>query len=181
MNYRYANVSDQITYVEMLEDIDKAIEFIVSKSDEYVFSPTEITLFGHSAGAHLALLYAYRDNKLNRVSKVVSAAGATDFTDQLLLDMPNTGMRGVLEIVVGSSETEKWEDASPIFHESAITTYLYHGKKDEIIPYQQSEILFDVIKSKNAKNKYVLFEDETHGLAGGWNQIMSESIALIKH
>lgn len=178
INYRYANISNNITYVEMLDDIDKAIKFLVSKSNKFVFDSQHICLFGHSAGGHLALLYTYRNNNLSYIEKVVSVAGPTDFTDSLLVNSKED--KDLLNIVVGSTYINKIEDASPFYHSNAITTYLYHGKSDTIVPYQQSEKLFKKIKSDNVNNRYVLFENDNHGVNySNWMRVVNETLVLI--
>lgn len=179
MNYRYASVEDGVTYVEMLADIDSAISFIISKSDEYIFNPEQICLYGHSAGAHLALLYAYRNND-SRVSNVVSLAGPSDLRDPVMLSLP-TGILTILYSVVPTMDICKWQDASPINHVSTITTYLYHGTKDNIIPYQQSEVFFDKIKEVNPKNKLEIIQGGEHGFSLSDNlRTINETVALIK-
>lgn len=179
MNYRYANPSEGVTYVEMLADIDSAISFICSKSDEYIFDPQDICLFGHSAGAHLALLYAYRNND-SRVNNVISLAGPSDLRDANMLSMP-TGIMTILYSVVASMDVCKWQDASPVYFTSSITTHLYHGTLDDIIPYQQSEVLFEKIKNLNPKNTLEIIEGGTHGFdTNNMIKAINETVALIK-
>lgn len=51
---------------------------------------------------------------------------------------------------------------------------------DELIPYQQSIRLFDIIKNKNARNRLTIMDvDHSIGM-DGWLKIINESIALIK-
>src|SRR2546428_6959537 len=65
MNYRLAKDSTD-KFPTQLEDIRNVISFILSKASEYTIS-TKIGLSGHSAGAHLALLYSYAYNQDKRV------------------------------------------------------------------------------------------------------------------
>ena len=179
MNYRYASTSDGVTYVEMLADIDSAISFIISKSDEYIFDPEQICLFGHSAGAHLALLYTYRNND-NRVNNVVSLAGPSDLRDPVMLSMP-TGIMTIFYSLMGNMDVCTWEDAGPINHVNAITTHLYHGTEDDIIPYHQSEVLFEKIKDLNPNNQLDIIEGGGHGFASeDMTRAINETVALIK-
>ena len=179
MNYRYASLADNVTYVEMLADIDSAISFIVSKADEYIFDPQEICLFGHSAGAHLALLYTYRNND-SRVTSVVSLAGPSDLRDTEMLSWP-TGIMTTFYSLMGNMDVCKWQDAGPINHVNAITTHLYHGTADNIIPYHQSEVLFDKIKSLNSNNTLQIIEGGGHGF-NTYDLInaINETVELIK-
>lgn len=178
INYRYANVADHVGYVEMLDDIDKAINFLTAKSTEYIFNTSKICLFGHSAGAHLSQLYTYRNNPLNQVNNVVSLSGTCDLTDPVMLS--DAGMNAALTVLVNSNDNAKWLDASPITHANAVTTLLYHGNLDELIPYQQSIRLFDVIKSKNARNRLTILNGVTHSIGfDDMIKIVNETVTLI--
>ncbi len=181
MNYRYADVAQHITYAEMIEDIGKALTFIASKADVFVFNANSFTLFGHSAGSHLALLYTYRNSPANQVNMIVALAAPTNLTSSLLLYMPNTGMKDRLDIVVQSTDNAKWLDASPLTHANSIPTRLYHGNLDEIIPYQQSEELFAKIKDLNSKNYLEIIPNMTHGLnTPEMIRIVNETAAIMK-
>jgi acetyl esterase/lipase len=178
INYRYASLSPKVGYEQLLEDVGKAIQFLESKSQEFVFNPNKICLLGHSAGGHLALLYAYRNNKNGKVDKVVSLAGPTDLTDEKLLGI--TGITDLVNTLVGNDLTKR-EDASPLHHANAITTHLYHGKTDEIVPFQQSEILYEKIRLLNPKNSCSLIEGCGHGFSlSEFSRISTETIRLIK-
>jgi acetyl esterase/lipase len=157
MNYRYADASNEIDYNEILADIGKAISFIKSNSKKYGSNFNEITLFGASAGGHLALLYAY---KCGNIKSVISLAGPTDFNDEAILSI--NGMPELVNNVVGNSSYEKRSEASPITHVNNTTTLLYHGKLDTIVPYSQSEKLFKKISALNPENKLTLFANCGH-------------------
>ena len=58
-----------------------AINLIISKSAEYKINANKIVLLGVSAGAHLALLQAYKNNSSGRIKAVVDLFGPTDLVD----------------------------------------------------------------------------------------------------
>lgn len=178
MNYRYASIDDGITYVEMLDDIKSAIDFIVSKAGEYVFDPSQICLYGHSAGAHLALLYTYRNND-SRVNNIISLAGPSNLKDPETLSRP-TGILTILYSVIGSMDVCEWDDASPITHANTITTHLYHGTNDEIFPQEQSELLFAKIETLNPNNSLEIIQGGTHGFSAiDMTRTINETVVLI--
>lgn len=179
INYRYADIYSGIDYTEMLDDIGKAISCLTDSSVLYSINTRGICLLGHSAGGHLALLYAYRNNDEGLVDKVISLAGPTDLTDSGFLAIP--GVRELVSILTGN-DPGKLMDASPIHHLNDVTTYLYHGKSDVIVPYQQSERLFEKIRSLNSLNYCSLIEGCGHGFnLNEFSRIASETIALIKN
>lgn len=178
INYRYANVNDRVSYVEILADIEKAINCITDSSVAFSFNPKQICLLGHSAGAHLSLLYAFRNNKKGVVNKVVSLAGPTDLTDPLLLNI--IGINDLVNTLVGN-DLNKREDASPINYTSKLPTHLYHGKLDEVVPYQQSVKLFEKISSLNIRNRCTLIEGCGHGFnMAEFIKILNETVAFVK-
>ncbi len=178
INYRYASLMPKVGYEQQLEDIELVIQFLDAKSKEFVFNPNNICLLGHSAGGHLTLLYAYRNNKNGRVDKVVSLAGPTDLTNPQFLAI--AGITDLVNTLTGN-DSSKREDASPLKHAKAITTHLHHGKTDAVVPYQQSEALYEKIKNLNNKNRLWLIENSGHGFSlPEFSRITIETIDLIK-
>ena len=110
MNYRLTTGSpggNNITYVDMLKDIQSVIEYLNTYWNSYHIDTSKIALMGYSAGGHLALLYAYKErccrqsgnncdectlknscNNIvvgvgqNPISLVISEAGPTCFVDK---------------------------------------------------------------------------------------------------
>ena len=58
INYRLANSASGILYTELADDVRAAVDFLISKSNAFVYSPNKIIISGHSAGGHLALYTA---------------------------------------------------------------------------------------------------------------------------
>jgi len=85
VNYRtlpYALTGGDINIDEMLEDVDSAMPAIRQAAAENGTDITKAIIAGHSAGAHLALLYAYKPgNKPLTIAAVLSLAGPADFSD----------------------------------------------------------------------------------------------------
>ncbi len=176
MNYRYADASSGIGYNEILDDIGNVISFMKSNSKKFGSDFNEITLFGASAGGHLALLHAYKNGN---IKSVVSLSGPTDFNDNDILSI--NGLPELINNIVGNDSFEKRSEASPITYANNITTFLYHGKLDTIVPYSQSEKLFRKIISLNAENKLTLFANCGHGFNDETiAQIFKETIDLVK-
>lgn len=177
MNYRYADALNGVGYNEILDDIDHVISHLRSHSEKFGSDFNEITLFGISAGGHLALLYAY---KRGNIKGVVSLAGPTDLNDIQFLSIP-----GILEIVnnvVGNDSYESRSDASPITYANSTPTLLYHGKLDEVVPFSQSEKLYNKIASLSSENKLTLFDNCGHGFdSESIYQIFIESIDFVKN
>lgn len=179
MNYRYADVDNNISYVDLLEDIDKALAFLKTNASVYTINANKITLFGHSAGAHLALLYAYRNNERRQVRSVIAVAPPTDLPN--LLEVGT--FPSLLYNLVGSESMEKYRDASPVDHVimGVVPTYCFHGKADTSIPYQQSEELYNALKQRNAQaHRIKLLDDTGHEFSEeSYNVVVSETLSFI--
>ncbi|MDR1277928.1 MAG: alpha/beta hydrolase [Treponema sp.] len=69
---------------DMLEDVDKALQKIKELAGEKDCNITDFILVGHSAGAHISLLYGYtylQEHTGIEIAACVSLAGPTDYTD----------------------------------------------------------------------------------------------------
>ena len=180
INYRHADIDQHISYVELLSDIDQSLLYLRTKSDEYVYNAGDICLFGHSAGAHLALLYAYRNNTHGQVTSVIALSAPTDLPE--LLDKGT--FPSLLYNLVGSDDQNKFEDASPIAHvkPGAVPTFCFHGLADESVPYKQSQELYDQLaKWDDSKNELKLLEGEGHDFStDALNEIVQESLLYLK-
>ena len=128
-------------YQQMLDDIQSAISYLQSHAATYHIDASKIALMGHSAGGHLALLYAYMAKQGNynygdNIQLVISEAGPTDFTNFEGISTNNQDIRNGFEsslmqlsaltgveytIQNYENNTEypgAWEDASPIYYVS---------------------------------------------------------------
>ena len=84
MDYRVVNADNEIHLGDILSDVNGALEKITELAKENGVNVSDFMLVGHSAGGHIALLYAYKHYQKNEKIKIaacVSLAGPTDFTD----------------------------------------------------------------------------------------------------
>ncbi|MEI6899139.1 MAG: alpha/beta hydrolase [Bacteroidota bacterium] len=162
INYRLAGQTVHLD--EILNDIGKAINFITSNASGWKIDTTSMTIFGHSAGAQLALVYAYRFPSAHSIGNVVSLSAATDFTDTTLLNI--SGNRDLINLLLGDTSTTQRRNASPLYlvHPNVASTLLIHGKLDPYFPYHQSEILQNKLDLEGVTNKLLLFNYEGHEL-----------------
>jgi acetyl esterase/lipase len=71
---------------DMLEDIDNALLKVMDISNEYGVAIKDFILVGHSAGAHIGLLYGYKyfqenDARQIKIAACISLSGPADYTD----------------------------------------------------------------------------------------------------
>lgn len=160
VNYRLANSASGILYDDLALDIRSSLDFLISKSNAFVYSPTKILIAGHSAGGHLALYTAYHNNADNAIKAVFSLAGPTDLTDDYFLNNPE--LNGFVENLTGTTyleDTATWIEASPATHvnSTSVPTLLQYCGLDFTVPVSQGEILNNVLNIAGVEHQYYFY------------------------
>lgn len=101
------------TFSTASEDILKAAFFLISKSAELKFNPKKIILVGSSAGAEAVLNTAFMKHHHN-------------FKD---LPYENLNFAGIISFAGAVL------DADYITHENMLPILLFHGEKDQLVPF----------------------------------------------
>jgi acetyl esterase/lipase len=164
INYRLASLPGTNLWPTQLDDVNTAFTFIAGKSDEYKFNSNKIAIGGASAGAHLALLKAYKQNSGN-IKAVVDMFGPTDMTD---LFIKNSSYQPLLTIFMGgnpASNPAVYTNASPLFAVSASTvpTIILHGTADAVVPITESDSLNNRLTTAGVLHQYEKYSMEGHG------------------
>lgn len=141
VNYQLAN--DSINFESINEDINKAINFIRSKAEEFYIAKDKLILMGHSAGGHLAMLTAFKNDPNRNVKAVVSLAGPTNLANSFYI---NGNIASGLTTYIGNSyinQPQKYYLNSPINNvdASAPPVYILHGTNDLFIDINDSRQL----------------------------------------
>ena len=168
INYRLVKEGKNL-FPAQIEDVKKAIAFLSSKAKRYGFNGNEFALMGGSAGAHLAMLYAYKHDPNKQVKTVVNLWGPTDLTDKAVRadgsDANNTVIRFLGE---ADPKAQICIDASPLLHltkESAIPTLSFHGVEDPLVHVSQAENLHKKLQSLGVLTQLELYPKEKHGMS----------------
>ena len=168
INYRFAD-NLQTHYPEMLADIDSAVNYCIAHAAEWQTRKDGFITCGHSAGGHLALLYAYSTNK--KISAIIAESAPTDVTDTAFLNyQASIGMITVVEkmangkYVAGQPQPAGYKASSPIYYVKNIPTLLIHGTLDKTVPYSQSVKLDALLQSKKIVHKFIPIEGAGHDL-----------------
>lgn len=182
MNYRY--VSDKISAHDMLDDVSAALECAKKKAAERNISLKKVLLSGQSAGAHLALLYAYsrKDTAPVTPAAVVSYCGPTDFYDTKIIQsvLFTTGLGGLsvelfsnlcgYDITKDNYTTAEAQNAlkaiSPLYYvnKNTVPTVICHGMVDILVPYVNATVLKAALDINGIKNDLVTYPNSDHFL-----------------
>lgn len=110
-------------------DVAKAVAWTIDNIEKYGGNPNSISVMGHSAGAHLALLVSTNEKFLNKYGKSPSQLKCTCSLDIAALNIPllmKTIPKQFINAVENAfgTDPELWKEASPTLQIS----------KDEILP-----------------------------------------------
>lgn len=168
MNYRLIREDHQNTYPAQLDDVKKALAFISSKSKKLQFDGNQFALIGGSAGAYLALQYAYACDSLRQIKTVVDLWGPTDFTDKKVRQENKDADEKVARLLGEPDPAAKIAfDASPYYQltkASGIPTILFHGGQDPLVDVSQAKKLHEKLTSLNIPTQLELYPAEKHGM-----------------
>jgi len=167
LNYRLAKPPDLFPAQE--NDIKAALDFIYNKRAEYRISD-KFALIGASAGAHLALLQAYKQTAPVKVKAIIDFFGPTDLTE--MYNNPTSPLVPVLlSNVIGGTPTTQpaiYQTSSPINYvtNQSPPTLILHGGNDIVVSPSQSGLLNNKLTVAGVTHEYVFYPAEGHGWVG---------------
>lgn len=180
MNYRY--VSQNVHVDQVLDDVSSALEAIKKKCYEHGFDISKLILSGGSAGAHIALLYAYTRKDASPLLPVAICAYCppTDCAKEDFLMGINGEFEGwkyeILSMVCGAEiskitlKNEAVQKAlqkiSPINYidKNCVPTAVFYAKADELIPVSHIEDFEHKLTEANIKHDLVQYPNSGHTL-----------------
>lgn len=184
INYRLFNESESGTRFPAQEnDVKACIEHVFNRSGEYVVGK-KFALWGMSAGAHLAALYAYKyQGNPYTASAVIDQVGPTDMLS-LYDQLPSAELKGLLIQLIGNPATQDsllYNSSSPLRYvkSTSCPTLILHGDADAVVPYQQAELLKNKLQQLNVPHRYRLYPGEGHGLDGVTLDAVNEIVTFL--
>ncbi len=157
-------LSPEFVFPAHIQDVKAAIRFLRGHAAEYHINPDKIGLWGSSAGGHLAVLSALSNKSAgwdvgdnlgvsSDVQAVVDWYGPTTF--QGLENAPESSKNTVRQAF--GSDSLIWRQASPLFlvHKGAPPFLIMHGLQDKLVPFAQSQLLYDSLRQAEVSAKLV--------------------------
>lgn len=168
-NYRYS--SPNVHLPQMMEDIKQSVDYCKLHGAEWNVDNTQFVIGGASAGAHLAMMYAYKYDKENSFNAVVSLSGPTNLTDKKWLDhIVKIGfMEGTQNMINDKYNpnvplSKNFKEVSPLYNIKNIPTLLIAGTVDKVVFYSQSVELDKALTEANYPHKFVTMPNCDHDL-----------------
>ena len=152
----------------MIEDVKCAVRSLRAHAGEYNLDPDRIGAFGVSAGGHLVSLLGTSDQsdgwdvgeylgQSSRVKAVIAMAPVTDLSRYF----PNADIEAMKRVGFGEDNVA---EASPITHVTSDDPpfLLIHGDRDEVVPYEQSQLMYDRLRQMNVPAQLVIVKNARH-------------------
>lgn len=166
INYRLSAPPNNFFPTQEL-DVKAAVEFIFSKSADYLLSDKYV-LIGASAGGHLAMLQGYKYSAPVRAKAIVSFYGPSDLT--LMYNNPvggNALISTLMAQAIGKTPTQDpqlYINSSPATFITAASpaTILLHGGLDPLVSPNQSVLVRDKLQAAGVANQYVFNPSASH-------------------
>jgi glycerophosphoryl diester phosphodiesterase len=168
-NYRLVK-DGQNRFPAQMEDINKLFTFLLRNASRYHFNGKEFALMGGSAGAHLAMLYAYGYDSAKLVKTVIDFWGPTDLADKSVWDENKDAAAKVMNLLgVTDPAAQICKDASPYYRvtkSTGVPTILFHGGQDPLVPVVQADKMYKKLVELDIPAQYEYYPDEKHGMRG---------------
>jgi acetyl esterase/lipase len=179
-------------YPSQIEDCKAAVRWLRANAKEYGLDPDRFGAWGESAGGHLvALLGTTGATKefdkgenldvSSRVQAVCDYFGPTDLLQMQAHALPdstfehNAATSPESRLIGGpvQENKEKAARANPITFvtPSAPPFLIVHGDHDPLVPYNQSELLFEALKKAGTSVHLHIIEGAGHGMGFGGRDI----------
>lgn len=175
-------LSQEAKYPAQINDCKAAIRFLRANAKKYGIDPNRIGVWGGSAGGHLVALMGttggvkqlegdvgkYVDTS-SEVQAVCDLFGPTEFTEATMKEyIP--AVQAMIEGLLGGPISEKRglaRLASPINFASKDDPpmLILHGDQDPLVPMNQSDKLYDVLKKAGVDVTLVKVKGASHGFA----------------
>jgi acetyl esterase/lipase len=170
-----------------LDDVQRAVRWVRANAGKYGVNPDRIGAFGHSAGAQLAALLGMEDTRDNsdtalakyssKVQAVVDVSGPTDFTTE----KDPEGIGFFTNFLGGdyAKNPQLWQNASPVFHVATSNApfLILHGTRDEMVPIEQAQELYDKLKGAGVQVSFIKVDDvHTFQSAENRHQLAAETM-----
>ena len=178
--YRHA---PRYRFPAQIEDVQAALAFIRQHATDYETDLERMALLGRSAGAHLAMLAAYRPDA-PRIRAVVNYYGPVNLTKGYY-DLPHPdpiNVRAVLQAFLGGSPDELpelYQQASPISYvtQPQPPSLLVYGGRDHIVQAKFGRTLGDRLRAVGSRAIFLEIPWAEHAFDAVFNGV-SNQLAL---
>lgn len=177
MNYTLVSEdnADYYTVFSVLDEIDSALSAAVSFAAERGIAIDQAATAGYSAGAHLAMLYAYSraDSAPVEIRFTSSMAGPSDISPEIWGDdlaarigTILTGQDIRIDMLGDNDVRELLESISPVSYitSDSVPTAIIQGGRDTTVSPKNADSLMRHLSDSAVSYDYVYLKDSDHSL-----------------
>lgn len=186
INYRLASNSANIHATEIMSDITAAINLVVTNKNYFTISDT-MAIMGESAGAHLAMQYAYTQNTngyIKCVGDIYGPAKLDDWSWYSSTLINGIKVSDLISTYAGAAwNVSLYQSLSPISTVNANSppTIIFHGTIDLVVPLYQSQWMHNRLVALGVPNEYYEYFLDGHGFnSTNANDCATKMVAFFK-
>lgn len=156
ITYRFA---PQFHHPVQLNDVRAVIPWLSENSEKFNLDKNQISLWGYSAGAHLAFILANQKD-LNLKFKSVVVGGIPSY-------FPYYPESPLITKYMGMKfydNPKAWQEASPtnFVSEASPPTFIYHAQDDSLVGIKQAQILDAKLTEAKVKHEFLTVPNRGH-------------------
>lgn len=175
------SLSDKAKWPAQLHEAKAAVRWLRAHAGEYGLDPDRFVAWGLSAGGHMASMLGVSERVVelegelgwneesSGVQALVSWCGPSDFLQMgqgkiIDHDSPKSPESRLIGAPIQDCP-ERVRLANPIayVHPDMPPCYLLHGDADELVPFQQSEILYEALRDAGVPVQMEVLKGYAHG------------------
>ena len=152
INYRLATAGNY-AFPMQLDDMNSVFNKLLNDNNDI---SNNFGYIGVSAGAHLSMLYTYKNNSNNHIKMVASIVGPTNFRDINYTNNPYVIANYLALTGVNYNDNPTYfETISPYYVATAASapTLLLYGNADDLIPNTQATAMKDKLDQLGVYNE----------------------------
>ncbi|KYR01069.1 hypothetical protein DLAC_02163 [Tieghemostelium lacteum] len=167
---------------DMVEDVDKAVEYCYKNISKFGGDPSRIYLMGHSAGGHIITMLTtgkfIKGEHSHMIKGVLACSGVYDIADHFIwetgrgvehLSAMNKAMKGPSHFHVNSPTRllTKHHQSNPIPKTPVLLPplYLLHGDQDKTVPLHEAKKLYKIYRDQYGgkhQHKLIVYPNVGH-------------------
>ena len=161
-----------------LQDAQRAVQLVRENAKKWSVNPDKVGIMGFSAGGHLAssLAVHYEDVKIKESNKI-SLRPDFQILGYPVISFSKFSHVGSRKNLLGKDSTESmmnYFSSEMHVNSNSPIAFLVHAKDDKVVPFENSLMYVDALKSNGVEAELFVYETGGHGF-GMTNKSSSES------